>query len=69
MKGMVVPIDIVWIDAHFKIIAVYENVPPTSKQTYSSKTPAKYAIECMAGMSRGLGLVIGEHVKLNSPQE
>lgn len=64
MKGMLVPIDIVFADQDGKIVKVYENIPPIHGPTYSSIVPCKYAIECAAGGSSRLGLVEGSRIRI-----
>ena len=64
MKGMLVPIDIVWADKNGIITKVYHNVPPTVGPKYPSVKPAKYAIETAAGEAARLGLVEGERIRI-----
>jgi uncharacterized membrane protein (UPF0127 family) len=64
MKGMLVPIDIVWADEHGNIVKVYSNVQPVLGPKYSSIKPAKYAIECAAGDAARLGLAEGSHIRI-----
>lgn len=64
MKGMLVPIDIVFFDENGMVTVVYSNVPPIVGPKYSSKTPAKYAIECAAGHAGKLGLVPGARIRI-----
>jgi uncharacterized membrane protein (UPF0127 family) len=64
MKGMLVPIDIVWINKDGIITRVYKNVPITVGPKYSSVTPAKYAIECAAGDADKLGLLPGHEIRI-----
>jgi hypothetical protein len=65
MKGMLVPIDIVWADERGVITKVYHNCPthPWNRK-YSSITPSKYAIECAAGEARRLGLDVGNQIRI-----
>lgn len=65
MKGMLAPIDIVWINEEGTVTTVYTNVSPTPPdKTYSSVTPAKYAIETPAGASANLNLVPGASIRI-----
>lgn len=66
MKGMRIPIDIVWIDETGTVTTVYTHVPPVEGPFYSSKTPAAYAIETAAGDSARLGLVPGTVLTIRS---
>lgn len=52
MKGMKVPIDIVWLDEQKKVIYIVKNVTPdesTELVTYEPKDLAKYVLELPAG--------------------
>jgi uncharacterized membrane protein (UPF0127 family) len=64
MKGMLVPLDIVWADERGIIIKIYRNVPITAGPKYSSVSPAKYAIECAAGDAARLGLDEGRRIRI-----
>lgn len=64
MKGMLVPIDIVFADVDGKIIKVYENIPPIMGPSYSSISPSKYAIECAAGDAARLNLIEGQYIRI-----
>ncbi len=64
MKGMKIPIDIVFADENGKIVKVYSNVKPILGPTYSSVVPSKYGIECAAGDAVRLGLVEGQRIRI-----
>jgi len=64
MKGMLIPIDIVFADSDGKIIRVYENIQPILGPSYSSIVPCKYALECAAGDAARLGLVEGQYIRI-----
>jgi len=64
MKGMKIPIDIVFIGEDGIIKKVYSNVKPIMGPRYPSTVPVKYAIECAAGDARRLGLIEGEHIRI-----
>jgi uncharacterized membrane protein (UPF0127 family) len=64
MKGMLIPIDIVFADASGTIVKVYSNVPPKMGPKYSSIVPSKYAIECAAGDASRLGLEEGRRIRI-----
>jgi uncharacterized membrane protein (UPF0127 family) len=69
MRGMLVPIDIVWISDQNKIVKVYHNVSHLDKKAvYSSVTPAKYCIETAAGEAARLGLTKGKYVFSDTPR-
>lgn len=64
MKGMLIPIDIVFADENGTIVKVYENTPPIMGPKYSSIVPCKYALECAAGDAARLGLVKGSRIRI-----
>ena len=51
MKGMNIPIDIVWLNKDKKVIFIVKNVSPEESTSilHQPKTPAKYVIEFPAG--------------------
>jgi len=60
MKDMHFPLDIVWIDAHKKIIGIAQNVTPESyPEVFMSPDPIKYVLEINAGKSDDFGLKKG----------
>lgn len=68
MKGMVIPIDIIWI-ADGRIVGIEENVllPPVGSSdgvlpTYRSPVPADTVLEVKAGFAAKFGLKVGDLV-------
>lgn len=69
MKGMVIPIDIIWItDGH--IVGIEESVPLPSAgasddvlPTYRAPVPADTVLEVKAGFSAKYGLKVGDAVE------
>ncbi|MCW9054382.1 MAG: DUF192 domain-containing protein [Candidatus Pacebacteria bacterium] len=60
MRSMLFPIDIIWFDDRFRVIAFEENVTPESyPQVYRPKTPARYILEVNAGVVEEAGIEIG----------
>jgi uncharacterized protein len=71
MKGMAIPIDIVWIRNN-EVIGIESNVPPLTNQTdnpvsYSPERPIDAVIEVGANQAQTLGLTVGASVVLISP--
>jgi uncharacterized membrane protein (UPF0127 family) len=64
MRGMKVPLDIVWADKDGKITKVYQNIQANDRGLFSSVTPAKYAVECAAGDATRLGLKAGKRIRI-----
>lgn len=66
MKGMVIPIDIVWI-AEGKVVGVQENVPVIEKTAvdpaiYYPPVPVTGVLEVAAGKAKEYGLTVGTTV-------
>ena len=71
MKGMIMDLDIVWINAQGEVVYVAEGVQApevgeVNLPIYSNPRPAKYVIEVAAGQARRLGLTVGERVQIPS---
>lgn len=67
MKGCLIPLDIVWLDARGEVVDVAEKAPPCEAPpcpSYEPKAPARYVIEVGAGRARELGMVPGARVLL-----
>lgn len=59
MKGMLFPIDVIWIDENWKIVFFVENLSPCAKDGSNCKTvyptkPARYILEVAAGTAKYL---------------
>ena len=72
MKDMQFPLDIIWIGNTGKIVDITKDAKPPSADTpmwllplYSSRLPAKYALEINAGEADSLQLSIGDNVTYN----
>lgn len=71
MKGMLISIDIIWIDNE-KIIQIDKNIEAPQKDTsdnkltkYSPKVPVDYVLEVNSGFSDKYGFSIGDRVDLS----
>lgn len=65
MKDMHFPIDIIWIDEQFKIVAIEKNVDPQSyPKTFKPPVPVKYAIETNIHYADTVNLHVGQSVEL-----
>ncbi|MDE2235303.1 MAG: DUF192 domain-containing protein [Gammaproteobacteria bacterium] len=63
MKNTLIPLDIIFFDAHKRLINVSANTPPCKTPecpTYGSAAPARYVLELNAGMAAKLGLKTGD---------
>lgn len=65
MKGMKFPIDIIWLDENWRVLAVAPNVlPETYPQTFSAPAPIRYVIETNAGWASNHSVTTGTLVQL-----
>jgi len=63
MKEMRFPIDIIWIDQNWTVVDITKNATPESfPQTFSSKKPARYALEVNSGFVHQAAVAIGDEV-------
>ena len=66
MKNMLIPIDIIFIDADHNIKHIAESVPPCEAKAkcelYNSGSPIRYVLEVKAGYSKKYGVAIGDKV-------
>jgi len=70
MKGMVIAIDIIWLDNN-RVVHIEHQVPPpvpgtplTMLPTYASPTPANAVLEIASGRARALGLSNGDFLNI-----
>ena len=70
MRGMLIPLDFVWIGADCRVADLTENVPPpadpeqrTGLPIYSPSEPVRYIFEINAGDVAALGIEIGDEVR------
>jgi len=63
MKDMNFPIDIIWIDAEFKVVDITKNaVPESFPKTFEPRTPVLYVLETIAGWADKNGIKMGDKV-------
>ena len=67
MRGMVIPLDIVWIDADGVVAGVTANIMPavegTIPQTYTPPRPIQYILEINAGLAEPVGIRAGSQAR------
>jgi uncharacterized protein len=68
MYQTLIPLDIIWMDTDRRIVAMEENVPPCATQAskcprYGGKMIAAFALQINGGMSRKLGLQLGQVIQ------
>lgn len=59
MKNTQISLDILFISAANEIIDIHKNTPPLSRESITSKAPAKYVFEINGGTSERLGITEG----------
>lgn len=62
MKGMKIPIDIIWMNEDREVVYIVMNAPPElgDTKTYTPKTEARYVLEIAAGGAAQNGISIGD---------
>jgi len=65
MKNVLIPLDIIWINENNNVVFISENTQPCSESFCESINPgknAKYVLEINAGLSKGIGLIVGDNI-------
>ena len=62
MKNTVIPLDMIFVNSHFKIVTIRKNAHPFDLSSYSSTAPAKYVIEVNAGFCDKYGIKEGDKI-------
>ena len=65
MKGTLIPLDILYIDAEGVVVDIrtmhpQPGVPDSELRSYPSAAPAQYALEINAGLAESLGFAVGD---------
>ncbi len=63
MHNTPLSLDMLFVDENRRILNIAESTTPMSKQTYSSRGPAKYVVEVRAGFSKRHGIEEGMKVQ------
>jgi uncharacterized protein len=67
MKGMEVPIDILWLDAQGHVISYLPSVPPSTYPTvFYPPAPAQYVLETAAGFAHAAAISPGTSILLQN---
>jgi len=65
MKDMLISLDMVWMDASYTVVHIFENVhPETFPNVFTPKEKALYILELPAGTVYRTGLEIGDIVEI-----
>ena len=65
MKNVLIPLDIIWINENKEVVFISENTQPCGEFICSTIKPienAKYVLEINGGISKKIGLTIGDRV-------
>jgi len=62
MKNTTIPLDIIYIDATYKIVKIHKNTLPLSENFYPSSVPVQYVVEVRAGFSDRYQVEIGQRI-------
>ena len=68
MKNTLIPLDMIWLDDNSKVVFVAQNVQPCKTFICPITTPpvkAKYVLEINGGVSKILGIKVGDIAKIN----
>jgi hypothetical protein len=63
MKNTFIPLDIIFVGADGRIIAIAENTTPLSLEPIPSGGPARGVLEINGGLSAKLGIKVGDRVR------
>jgi len=63
MHNTPLSLDMIFVDENRRILNIAESTTPMSKQTYSSRGPAKYVVEVKAGFSKRHGIEEGMKIE------
>lgn len=68
MKDTLIPLDMIWIDGNSVVVFIAKNVQPCKSlicPIMNPKIGAKYVLEVNAGISKELGIKVGDTAKLS----
>lgn len=68
MKETLIPLDMIWLDADFRILYVESNVPPCQHDpcpTYGLRIPARYVLEVNAGFAQAHHFIPGQQLSFH----
>ena len=69
MKGMLVPIDIIWLADDGTVLGIEHEVSPDTYPTaFYAPSPVRYVLETRAGEARATGLANGSRIALPVPE-
>ena len=63
MKNTLIPLDMLFIDAKGRVIAIHESATPRSEDIITSPAPVKAVLELAGGECARLGIHVGDRVR------
>jgi hypothetical protein len=69
MHNTPLSLDMIFVDENRRILNIAESTTPMSKQTYSSRGPAKYVVEVRAGFSKRHNIKEGMSIQWKASQK
>ena len=60
MKNTLIPLDMVFIDEHWTVVGIVDNVPQEQLQTSNVNMPSRYVLEVGAGEANRMGIFAGQ---------
>lgn len=72
MKGVLIPIDVIWISADGRVVDVRTaqpepGVPDEQLKRYHPGEPARYVLEVQAGLAAEKGVAVGDDAEIRLP--
>ena len=64
MKNTYIPLDILFLDEHLKVVGILEDVPVMNEEPRDPGVNSQYVIELNAGTAKRLGLKLGDQYDL-----
>ncbi|HEY0156107.1 MAG TPA: DUF192 domain-containing protein [Thermoanaerobaculia bacterium] len=71
MKNTLIPLDMIWIDANQKVVAVKYNVPPCKVEDCPSYPPgvlSRYVLEVAGGVAQAHGVKAGDQLRFEQTE-
>jgi hypothetical protein len=68
MKNTLIPLDIIWINENKEVVFISENTQPCKEDfcpTINPNQKAKYVLEINAGISKEIGLKVGDELEIS----
>lgn len=65
MKNTYIPLDMLFIDAHGRIVRIAARTKPHSLETISSYEPVAAVLELRGGEAQARGIGVGDHVRVS----